>query len=225
MASISISIPAYNEEATIEGLIRESFRVLGEVTTDAEVVVVNDGSHDGTRAILDRLTTELPGLKVIHHGRNLGFGQTLKDVFQTPTKELIFFIPGDGQIHPGEIHRLLPGLMKADFILGWRDERKDGGVRWLLSALYNYLISVLLRRTVHDVDSVALVRREVVHAIDFKNNSAFFHAEFLLETNRLGFRWLEIPIEHRPRTSGRSTVFKLKVMIPAFKDFFRYLLS
>ena len=225
LPSLAISMTAYNDEATIESLIRESIRVLDTLKTPYNVVVINDGSKDRTKDILDSLSRELPALQVIHHPQNLGFGQTLKDVFQKPTQEAVFFIPGDGQIGPEEIHKLLPALENSDFILGWRKSRKDGLRRAVLSGFYNGLVSWRLGRKVNDVDSVALVKRSVIEAIHFKNNSAFFHAEFLLETARLGFRWTEVPIEHRPRLTGKSTVFRWKVLRPALRDLILYFLT
>jgi glycosyltransferase involved in cell wall biosynthesis len=222
-ASISISIPAYNEQETIEPLIRESLLVLAKRTDDYEVVVINDGSTDRTRTIVDALSRENPRVKVFHHERNMGFGATLKDVFQKPTKEIVFFIPGDAQIAPGEMDKLLPALDSADLILGWRRDRQDAGFRKLLSGTYNLLISLFLRARVHDVDTVVVFKRSLINAIHFSADSAFVHAELLLETHRKGFRWIEQVISHRERQSGSSTIFKLKVILPVFRDIFRYI--
>ncbi|MBI4054526.1 MAG: glycosyltransferase family 2 protein [Elusimicrobia bacterium] len=223
--SLSISIPAYNEEATIEELVRRSLETLSNRVSDWEVLVIDDGSRDATPAILERLAREDSRLCVRRHEVNLGFGATLKEVFQIPSKEAIFFIPGDAQIAPEELDRLLPALGTFDLILGRREERRDAWLRTVLSHGYNLLISLLLGRRVRDVDSVVLVKREVIRAIQFSADSAFLHAELLLKAARAGFSWTEIPISHRPRTGGASTVLKARTILPALRDLFRYLFA
>src|SRR4051812_13481618 len=120
MDSITISIFAYNEETTIGRLVDESLSVLKALTSDYEVLVVNDGSTDRTRDIVRQLAEKDAHVRLLDHPRNLGFGPTLRDAYQQASKTLVFLLPGDGQIAPGEIHALLPALTDVDLVLGWR---------------------------------------------------------------------------------------------------------
>ena len=95
--SISCFFPAFNDEATIAGLVEQALAVLSELSDDYEVVVVNDGSTDGTAAVLDRLARERPRLRVVHHGRNRGYGGALRTGFEAASKDLVFYTDGDGQ--------------------------------------------------------------------------------------------------------------------------------
>jgi len=223
--SLAISIPAYNEGETIEGLVLGSLAVLESRAADFEVVIIDDGSRDQTGPILDRLAREHPRVRVLRHETNQGFGATLREVFYQPAKDAIFFIPGDAQIPPEEIDRLLPALERADLVIGWRARRMDGWIRGCLSGAYNLLISALLLRRVHDVDSVVLVRRRALEAIRLQADSAFLHAELVLEAQRRGFRWVEVPIGHRERIRGSTTVFRARVLLPALRDLLRHLLA
>ena len=216
--SLAISILAYNEENTIQPLIEDCMTVLERNASDYAIYVINDGSRDRTGTLLDEMAHDNPRLHVQHHETNLGFGPTLRQAFQLPTQDAIFLIAGDGQMPPKEVERLLPALEEADLVIGWRKDRQDSLLRKILSEAYNFFISLLLKRRVRDVDSSVLVKRSIVERISFTSHSAFLHAELVLQAQRLGFRWIEIPVGHRRRLSGSSAAFRLHVIIPALWD-------
>ena len=94
--SITAFFPAYNDQNTIEGIVRTVAEEMRKVTADFEVVVVDDGSKDDTGPLLDRLAGELPYLRVIQHERNRGYGAALISGFKNARKDLIFYTDGDG---------------------------------------------------------------------------------------------------------------------------------
>src|SRR6266496_6843988 len=108
--SLTAFFPAYNDQHTIEPIVRTAADEMRKVTDDFEVLVVDDGSKDETGAILDRLKNELPFLRVIHHERNLGYGAALITGFANAKKDVIFYTDGDGQYDVRELHRLLAEL-------------------------------------------------------------------------------------------------------------------
>ena len=220
--SITISIPAFNEQESLEAVVRDSLSTLQRLTPDYEVLIIDDGSRDQTGELADRLAKENPYVRVLHHPKNMGFGVTLRDVFLQPRKEWVFFIPGDGQIAPQELDKLWPYHQTADVILGWRVERHDTLFRRVAAALYNRFISVVLRRRIHDVDSVVLFRRVILDGCTLSSNSAFIHAEFHLETARRGASMKEVPIDHRPRLQGQAKGFSWMLTWRTFVDFAGY---
>lgn len=223
--SLAISIPAYNEEAALPGVLQASQEVLSSLTDDWEIVIINDGSRDATGAVADRFARENSRIKVFHHPQNQGFGPTLREVFTRPTKEWIFFIPGDGQIHPSQLKTLWAGTSRAEFILGWRVDRQDPINRRINAGVYNLLVSSMLGRRIHDVDSVALFQRDVAQRITLESQSVFIHAEFLMKSVQAGARWLELPIEHRPRQGGKALGSNLSVIFKTFGELMRFALS
>ncbi|HKQ78532.1 MAG TPA: glycosyltransferase family 2 protein, partial [Blastocatellia bacterium] len=86
--SISVFFPAFNDEGSIARLIHETLEVMSRITDDYEVIVVNDGSGDGTAAVLDELANELPRLRVFHHPNNRGYGGALRSGFENGSKDL-----------------------------------------------------------------------------------------------------------------------------------------
>ena len=106
--SISVFFPAYNDEHTIGGLVRKTLAFLPEHFEDYEVIAVNDGSRDGTGAILEQLRSEFPErFRVVTHETNLGYGGALQSGFAAARKDLVFYTDGDGQYDPLELRSLI----------------------------------------------------------------------------------------------------------------------
>jgi len=95
--SISVAIPAYNEEANLERVVREALRELEKTGREHEVLVVDDGSQDRTGEIADALAAENPRVRVIHHPENQGWRDALQTLFGHAQGDLVFLIPGDNQ--------------------------------------------------------------------------------------------------------------------------------
>lgn len=223
LLSLAISIPAYNEEQTLDSVVRAGLAILQRHTTNFEIVIIDDGSTDGTGSIADGLAQEIPQVRVVHHPQNMGFGPTLRDVFALPEKDWVFFIPADGQIPPKELEKMLPFCENTDLIVGWRARRRDPFFRRLAASLYNGLISVMLRRRIHDVDSVVLFRRAITKGWELKSRSAFIHAEFCLEAARRGASLMEVPIDHRHRAAGRAKGIGIKLIFETFSELVGYI--
>lgn len=225
LSHIAISIPAYNDAETLPDLVEESFAVLSDISDSHCVFIINDGSADETSAVLKELAHKYPRLRYTEHERNLGFGATIKEVFTLPESEWVYFIPGDGQISPKELFKLYPASKKYPFILGHRVRRNDPLGRKFNSFGYNSLISLMAGQRIHDVNSVALLKREILKDVRFVSRGAFIHAEIALNVLKKGFGMTEIPIDHKPRTHGSASGNKLRVMIATVRDLLRYLFS
>ncbi len=122
---ISIVIPAFNEEGSIEKVVEEAFSVLKEISSDYEVLVVDDGSRDRTAPILDTMSNLDPRLRVIHHRTNQGAGSALKTCYTNASGKLVFFVPADGQVSAKELYKLLPFAKDAHAVVGCRAKRAD----------------------------------------------------------------------------------------------------
>src|SRR5438445_4596869 len=170
--SITAFFPAYNDAATIGGLVAFTDAVLARVTADYEILVVNDASPDVMAAVLDELRARFPRLKVVTHLRNRGYGGALQSGFAHATKELIFYTGGDGQYDPTEILALLPHLADADLVNGYKIRRADALYRVVIGRLYHWTAKLLFGLKVRDVDcDFRLVRRatmQQIHLVSMK---------------------------------------------------------
>ncbi|MDQ1605529.1 MAG: hypothetical protein QOE01_3374 [Actinomycetota bacterium] len=209
---ISVFFPAYNDEASIAGLVGDALAVLPSLTDDFEVIVVDDGSTDGTAAVLDELSREDARLRVVHHESNRGYGAALRTGFASATKELVFYTDGDGQYDVRELARLWPLLgEKVDIVNGYKLQRADGWQRKALGAAYNGLAHLLFSIPIRDVDcDFRLLRRRAVERVELVSSSGSICVELVHKLHRSGCVFAEVPVGHRPRAHGRSQFFTFR---------------
>jgi len=183
------------------------------------VLVVDDGSKDETRAVLDRLKRELLFLRVIHHERNLGYGAALITGFQNAKKDLIFYTDGDGQYDVRELHNLLARLKpNVDLVNGYKVKRADAWHRILIGVIYRRLMRWTFRLSIRDVDcDFRLFRRYVFEKISLESRSGVICVEMAKKFEEAGFRMVEVPVSHYPRMHGRSEFFRVRHLAYTFK--------
>ncbi len=210
--SISVFFPAFNDEGSIGGLVSDALAVLPTLTDDYEVIVVNDGSSDGTAALLDALAREEPRLRVVHHGVNRGYGAALRTGFQSATKELVFYTDGDGQYDVRELADLRPLLTAGvDIVNGYKIQRADVWRRKAIGAVYNRLAHLLFSIPIRDVDcDFRLLRRRAVEELELVSTSGSICVELVHKLHRAGGVFVETPVRHYPRAHGRSQFFTLR---------------
>jgi glycosyltransferase involved in cell wall biosynthesis len=217
--SLTAFFPAYNDQHTIEGIVRTVAEEIRKVTDDFEVLVVDDGSKDQTATILDRLAAELPFLRVIHHERNMGYGAALITGFTNAKKDLVFYTDGDGQYDVREIHNLLAHLKpNIDLVNGYKVKRADAWYRIWIGGMYRLAMRWAFRLSIRDVDcDFRLFRRRVFDKISLESRSGVICVEMAKKFERAGFRMVEVPVSHYPRMHGRSEFFRLRHLAYTFK--------
>lgn len=223
--TISISIPVYNDMHAVQELMTDLHQngLYGE---NISYLLIDDGSKDETRSVIEQLSIKYDSIKLIIHDRNYGFGYTIKEAITTPSSDFILFLSGDNQFHADVAIRLIKEIHNnTDYILGVRDNRSDNLYRRFASKTYNLLISLLAKEKVRDVNSVFIVRRKCIDKIKINSKSAFIHAEIFLQLRKIGAYCSSINIPHYPRKHGRGSGGKLKVILPTIRDFMKYLLN
>jgi glycosyltransferase involved in cell wall biosynthesis len=219
MSSLSIVLPAYNEEANVERAVEQVSRVARQLGMDYEIILVNDGSADRTGEIGHELGDRIPNYRLVEHYPNRGYGGSLKAGFEAATKELIAFVPADNQFDFGEVTLLLEALDGADIVSGYRAKREDPFVRKLNAFGWNTLVSVLFGRLGRDIDcGFKLFRREILDHVTIESNGAMIDTEFLAGAKARGYRIADVPVTHLPRVGGEATGANFKVIAKAFRD-------
>lgn len=224
--SLSIVLPMYNEKDNIETAIKESIRVGYLIAPEVEVVVVDDCSTDGCGGLVDRLSDELPELKVIHHDRNRKLGGALKTGFASASKEWVLYIDSDLPIKMDDTLDAVPLTKNADIVIGWRRSRAESKRREVISKIYNRMIRLFFGLNVRDVNfAFKLFRREYLDRIILLSEGSFIDAELLLEMQREGARFAEIGMNYYPRVAGVSTLASNGVIVKILKEMIRYRLE
>ena len=138
--------PAYNDSGTIASLVITALRTARTLTADYEVIVVNDGSADGTAEILDELARTYPQVRIVHHAKNRGYGGALRTGFATATRELVFYTDGDAQYDPAEMDVLWHALGDGvDLVNGYKISRSDPLHRIVIGRIYHHTVQAAVR--------------------------------------------------------------------------------
>jgi glycosyltransferase involved in cell wall biosynthesis len=210
--SLSVFFPCYNDGATIGSLVAAADTVAAEYTQDYEIIVVDDGSTDSSREILQQLKSKYPKLKFVFHEKNRGYGGALRSGFAHATKDLVFYTDGDGQYDVFELRQLLPVMQEGvDVVNGYKIWRNDPFHRIAIGKLYLNLMRLLFSFKVRDVDcDFRLLRRRVFDRIKLTHNSGVICLEMVKKLELAGYRFAEYPVHHFHRTSGKSQFFNVR---------------
>lgn len=221
LSSLSLVFPAYNEAANVTATINQALKVGEDVAADIEVIIVNDGSRDQTKALVVASAKRDRRVRLINHPVNKGYGQTVWDGLQAAAKDWVFFSDADLQFDLQEIERLIEFSGEYDIILGARSPRRDPFIRLANAKMWNIFIRLLFGLKVRDVDcAFKLFRREVLSDIAITSGGATFSAELLLHLQKKGHLFKEVPVSHLPRQAGAQSGANLKVIARAFHEVF-----
>ena len=229
MKSITVAMPAYNEAENIEAMVEDVIQMMDPLADDYEVIVVDDGSRDGTGQVVKSLEQRYPQVRLVQHEVNQGYGAAVFSGLTNASKELVFFTDSDRQFDLQEIRKLLDLIDQADLIVGYRAPRRDPFMRKLNGWGWSALVTLLFGYTARDIDcAFKLMHRTVIERLKEKvaSRGATFSAEFLIRAKRDGFRIREVPLRgHRPRVAGSQTGARLDVITRAFKELFHLRLT
>ena len=218
--SVSICIPAYNEEENIARVIEEAFSVITTLTPYHEVVVVNDGSTDNTRKILDEVHTKYNNLVVLHHERNAGIEPTLKTLFAHASKNYIFFISADRQFPMESLYLMYEKLGKGcDVVIGVKKNIRQvyTPFRLVVSFLYNFLILLFFGIRIKDAGGIKLARSKV-WKMPVYSKSVFGDAERIIRAYYAGCSIETVDVAIQPRLHGKGKGVSLPSILGSLKD-------
>lgn len=218
-ASLSLCMPAYNEAANIESCLDAACTILPEFVERFEVIVVDDGSRDGTGRVISDYSRRDARVRLVQHEKNKGYGGAVTSGLRAATCDLVMFTDSDGQFSFLDLPQLLMHLVGHDFVIGYRHCRADKRMRLVNAWGWNRLVRLLLGVKVRDLDcAFKLFRREVVERLQLTATGACINAEMLVQCVRGGLKFREVPVTHYPRYHGAPTGANLKVIARAFRE-------
>ena len=200
---ISIVIPLRDEELNVLPMYDELSAVLGALGCAYEVILVDDGSEDGTFEKLADVQARDPHVRVVRFRRNYGQTAAFAAGFARARGRFIVTSDGDLQNDPADIGRLLEVARTHDIVVGWRKDRKDDFLtRHVPSVMANVLVSAVTGIRLHDYGcSLKVFRAEVVKPLHLRHG---MHRYLPALASQLGGRVTEVVVNHRPRRFGRS---------------------
>jgi len=219
--SLSVVLPAYNEEQAIARTISDILAVLHNRIKDFEVIIVNDGSTDATASIVMDIAESDSHVLLVSHTINQGYGAALVSGFAAATKELTFFMDSDGQFDIRDLSNFFPFIDAYDAVIGYRIHRQDSRIRKLNAWGWKCLVGFVLGVHARDIDcAFKLLHTEFLHTHPLETRGAMINAELLFKLKQAGCTYKEVGVHHLPRRGGQATGAKLSVIIRAFRELF-----
>ena len=219
---VSVVLPAYNEEENLAAAVQEAIAATEQVSKRQEIVVVDDGSHDGTAALAEALGAADSRVRLVRHERNRGYGCAVRNGMAAARMEWILLTDADLQFDLSQLTEFVPHTAHAQLVVGYRAKRNDPLIRRLNAGGWNALVHMLFHLPVHDVDAAfKLIRRDAIEDLDFVSTGATIDTELLAKAMRRGAQIVELPVVHRPRIAGEPSGANLHVIVRAFRELFK----
>lgn len=216
--TISLVLPAFNEEDNIEIVIRQAMSVLPQYADNFEIIPVNDGSRDQTPNIIDRLAREDSRVRPVHHKVNRGYGGAVASGITASTGEYVMFMDADRQFDIADIRRLAPFVSEFDIVAGFRMERADPLQRRINAEVFNLAVRIAFGVHLRDLDcAFKIFRGDMVRALDLTSSGALINAEMQAKLRRQRASLQQVGVPHHPRVAGTPTGGNVKVILRAMK--------
>ncbi len=216
--SWSVIIPCYNEKGTLEAVVQKVKLVLQQIAADFEIIVINDGSNDGSKELVDELIKTDAHLRCIHYPVNQGLGTVLREGYFGARFENVISVPGDGQFDVQEIipYAIVP---EKTFISFYRKENLTYSFfRNKLSYFNKFLNKKLIGLDLKDVNWALIIKRRELDNIDLEMKSTLIKSEICAKMQLLGYTPIEVQSYYHPRTYGISKGSSLKMILQAISD-------
>ena len=207
ISGLTIIIPAYNEADSLPGTISSVYEELRRSPVDYELILIDDGSTDGTKRIIEAIAAGDERIRAVFLPTNQGKGAALRAGFALACKEWIIFLDADGQIDFSQLSDLLPLTTRNDMVIGYRTERSQPLWRWILSRCYRILTKRFLGVSVRDVGCpFKLFRMSMLSGYTFRSQGLIIDAELLQRARSVGCSIAECAVRSHARTRGTSSV-------------------
>jgi glycosyltransferase involved in cell wall biosynthesis len=213
LRSLSIFFPCYNDGGTIGSLVIVALETAEKVAEDYEVIVVDDGSTDMSRLVLNDLAEHhSQHVRLVFHEHNRGYGGALRSGFAAASKEWVFYTDGDAQYDPRELERLVEKVRPdVDIVQGYKIKRHDPLHRIIIGRVYHWAMKILFNLKIRDVDcDFRLIRKSALDKIQLTQDSGVICLELVRKLQASGARFEEVGVSHYFRTYGKSQFFNFK---------------
>lgn len=224
--NVSLFFPMYNEVDSIELITQKAIDVLSNTGRTFEVLIVDDGSSDGSSEKADDLAIRDPRVRVIHHSGNRGYGAALRTGFNNANGDIVAYTDCDEPADLRLFADALPLLDTYDLVIGYREGRNDGLQRLVFTKGYNQLVRTLFGVRVRDINfSFKLIRRSALERMRLTTNTVFIDGEFLIEAKRCKLGFVEVPVRYQSRVRGTANFGNIGAATATFREMFRYWLD
>lgn len=210
---VSLTIPLYNEEACFGEGLNPLIAALESRRIDYELALVDNGSHDKTGKLIDRLAAKNPRIKKVVVAVNQGYGWGIIQGLKAARGDYIGHMWGDGQISPEDILKAVDKALTGeyDLVKAQRVKRKSALARRVVSKIYDLTFPVFFGLKSRDLNGAPkLFRRNLLETLDLKSKDWFIDAEIVIKCEYMNLKIAEIPVTYEVRKGGKSHVSLLR---------------
>jgi glycosyltransferase involved in cell wall biosynthesis len=219
LPGLSIVLPCFNEADNLPDMVCDALVAAARVSTAYEVVIVDDGSTDGTGEVGATLAEGYRQVRLVMHLTNRGYGAAVRTGISAARMPYILLTDADLQFDLAELESFVPQLEEADVVVGYRLRRNDPPVRRAAAAGWNWLVRLLYGLPFRDVDcAFKLFPRELLQDLHLSSSGALFSTELLVRAREAGATVAEVGVHHYPRMSGKPTGGNPRVVVRAFHE-------
>jgi glycosyltransferase involved in cell wall biosynthesis len=206
--SVSVMVAAYNEAASLEGAVSDVLAALDGVA-EYEIIIVDDGSSDGTAEVADRLAGEHGFVRVIHHPVNRGIAAVYRSGLEAATKQYFTWVGGDREIAAESVRAIVEAIGHADLVIPYHGTPEARAWhRRLVTWFCTQQINVLFGWSLHYYQGPTVYPRELALRIPVESQGFFFASEMLIRALSMGLSWVEVGLRHQDRQHGTSNAVK-----------------
>ncbi len=218
--SISVVVPALNEEGNLSACIDDILGALGDKFEAYEIIIINDGSTDRTGEIADRIARANPNVRVKHHRKNRGLGYAVASGYRSAKKEYVVWYPGDNGMKKASLALLFEKTGEADVVIPYIENTSfRTPLRRFVSRAYIVLLNVLFGFHLRYFNGVNIYRTDRVRTVRAYTHGFASFAEVLIRLIKGGCSFIEVPTQHQARGSGESKALRLRNFIDIAKTF------
>ncbi len=217
---LSIFFPFWNEQENLKRVVEKAIPVAEKIASKWEILMIDDGSSDGTLGLMKELSKKDNRLVTIAHDKNRGYGAALKTGLSKSRYQYIAFNDGDNQFDFSEINKFMEKIDNADIVIGFRKRRHDHPFRHILMALLKIWDYIFFGFRFKDIDcGFKLFKKEAVDKIlPLKSEGAMITTEILARAKKAKLKILEVEVHHYPRIYGDQSGGNLRVILRAIKE-------
>jgi len=223
--SITVIMPALNEEQNVRKAVADLMDAFYDAAYDWEIVLVDDGSSDGTGRIVDEIARQESRVMVIHHTQPCGIGYCFREGIEASRKEVITWLPADGENSPRELLKYLPLMEYVDIVIPFVVNKASRPLgRRILSAIYLSIINLTFRTRFNYTNGNIIYRRDVFGVVKPRSNGFLVHAECLVRAIKAGFTFAEVPVTLNKRIEGDSKALLFRSLLSVVREYIAFFL-
>jgi dolichol-phosphate mannosyltransferase len=216
--SVSVVIPARNEEGNLKPCVQTVVAILADLFLDWEIIVVDDGSADSTGRLADKLASEIPGVSVLHHVTAQGFSASYRHGASLATKRYLAVIPGDNEIQPISLRAIFEAVGTADIVVPFTANQEiRPWLRRTLSRTFTLTVNALFGHRFRYYQGPSIYPAEVVRALPATSRGFVFLTEMLVRALATGCGAVQVPMLIQPRQFGTSSAVSLYNVVTALR--------